>query len=92
MDTYKYERGGFSFTFHVFVCVLFFLFLHMGNIVLTAGRESCMQNAMRWITVLQCVAVRCSVLQVYCPVVLYCVAVCCSVLQCVAVCCRCIAL
>jgi len=64
----------------------------MGNTVLTAARESCMQNAVRCIIVLYYVAVRCSVLQVYRPVVLYCVAVCCSVLQYVAVCCSCIAL
>jgi len=46
------------------------------------ARTSCISSCMtgkRYMYVLQCVAVCCSVLQ--------CVAVCCSVLQCVAVCC-----
>ena len=84
MDTYKYERGGFLFTFHVFVCVLFPPFFTYGQHSAdgSAGELHAECSAVHYRVVLCCSTLQCVAGVSPCSVVL-----CCSVLQCVAVCC-----
>jgi len=63
----------------VCVCVYTYTYIYMYDICMHFRVPPCRCHPIRAVSVLQCVAVRCSVLQ--------CVAVWCSALQCVAVCC-----